>query len=569
MSVEPKREQWASRIGLVLAMAGNAVGLGNFLRFPAQAVKNGGGAFLIPYMIAFLVLGLPLMWIEWTMGRYGGQYGHHSTPGIFDSMGKRKFWKYFGVFGLWANLIIAAFYLYIEAWCMAYAGYSLMNGFKETSPGDFFKSLTADSDTSILTVSAFGLSVFVACIVINIGILSRGLSKGIEIVSKIGMPLLIIFAAILAIRGLMISPANDPHALASPWDGLNFVWEPKFEIVKPNGDKTTALLSPAVWLAAAGQIFFTLSIGMGSMHCYSSYLRKNDDVTLNGAAGAWTNELCEVVLGGSILIPIAVAYLGLAHVQERVAGGSGFGLGFMVFPTLFNHWGWLAPAAGFFWFGLLFFAAITSSLAMGQPIMAFLQDEFKFSREKSALAFGAMLIPLALPVALLNQKSFFDEFDYWAGTFCLVVMAVSEAILFAWVFGVDKGWTEMMRGADLKVPRFFYAVMKYVTPTLLIVILLASMFEPKAGWDGYVSAITSGQTAPEWEWSGNSMVGKLLHRDLPLKENATAAEISFNQNLRIVRTVDRLVMVAAFAGFAWLVSIAWKRRLSEEGTATQ
>ena len=134
MSAEPKREQGASRIGLVLAMAGNAVGLGNFLRFPAQAVKNGGGAFLIPYLIAFLVLGLPLMWIEWTMGRFGGQHGHHSTPGIFDSMGKRRFWKYFGVFGLWSNLIIAAFYLYIEAWCMAYAGYSLMNGFKETKP---------------------------------------------------------------------------------------------------------------------------------------------------------------------------------------------------------------------------------------------------------------------------------------------------------------------------------------------------------------------------------------------------------------------------------------------------
>ena len=563
MSVEPKREQWASRIGLVLAMAGNAVGLGNFLRFPAQAVKNGGGAFLIPYMIAFLVLGLPLMWIEWTMGRYGGQYGHHSTPGIFDSMGKRKIWKYLGVFGLWVNLIIAAFYLYIESWCMAYAGYSLTNGFKETPPAEFFASLTGDADNSIFAVSGFGMTIFIACIAINIGILSRGLSKGIEIVSKIGMPLLIVFAALLAIRGLMISPATDPHAVTSPFEGLNFVWEPKFVIENAQGEKSAALLSPAVWLAAAGQIFFTLSIGMGSMHCYSSYLRRNDDVTLNGAAGAWTNELCEVVLGGSILIPIAVAYLGLATVQEKVAGGSGFGLGFMVFPTLFNHWGSLAPAAGFFWFGLLFFAAITSSLAMGQPIMAFLQDEFRFSREKSALAFGAMLLPLALPVAMLSQKSFFDEFDYWAGTFSLVVMAVCEAVLFAWIFGVEKGWAEMMHGADLKVPRFFYWIMKYVTPTLLIVILLASMFEPKAGWDGYVSAITTGQKAPDWEWSANSMIGKLLHRDLPLKADATEVEIAFNKDLKFVRTVDRLAMVAAFGGFAWLVSVAWKRRALE------
>ena len=184
------------------------------------------------------------------------------------------------------------------------------------------------------------------------------------------------------------------------------------------------------------------------------------------------------------------------------------------------------------------------------------------------MAFGAMLLPLALPVAVLSDMSFFDEFDFWAGTFCLVVMAVSEAVLFAWIYGVDKGWAEMMRGADLQVPRFFYWIMKYVTPTLLIIILLAAMFEPKAGWDGYVSAVTSGKPAPAWEWSGNSMIGKILHRDLPLKEGASSEEIAFNKNLKIVRTVDRLAMVASFAGFAWLVSVAWKRRSSEERIAT-
>lgn len=553
MGDSPKREQWASRIGLVLAMAGNAVGLGNFLRFPAQAAKNGGGAFLIPYIVAFIVLGLPLMWIEWTMGRFGGQFGHHSTPGIFDSMGRRKFWKYFGVFGLWSNLIIASYYLYIESWCMAYAGYSLINGFASTKPSVFFASLTGDAPNQLLAISGFGMVIFAACIAINIGILSRGLSKGIEIVSKIGMPLLIFFAAILAVRGLMISPATDAHAVASPMVGLNFVWEPKFH----------SLTNPAVWLAAAGQIFFTLSIGMGSMHCYSSYLRRDDDVTLNGASGAWTNELCEVVLGGTILLPIAVAYLGLTAVQENVAGGSGFGLGFMVFPTLFNYWGSFAPVAGFLWFGLLFFAAITSSLAMGQPIMAFLQDEFKFSREKSALAFGAMLLPLSLPVAMLNSKSFFDEFDYWAGTFCLVVMAVGEAVLFAWIYGIDKGWAEMMRGADLKVPRVFYYIMKYVTPTFLIVILLTSIFKPQAGWDKHISAAVTGQAMPEWKWAGDGMIGMLLHNDLTLKPDASPEEVAFHHNLKLVRTADRAMMVATFLGFMALVWVAWRKRPAE------
>ncbi len=550
-----RKEQWASRIGLVLAMAGNAVGLGNFLRFPAQAAKNGGGAFLIPYFVAFLVVGLPLVWIEWTMGRYGGQAGHHSTPGIFDSFGKGKFWKYFGVFGLWGNLMIAAFYLYIESWCMAYAGYSLMNGFAETKPADFFNSLTGEKPGSVLAISGFGLSIFAACILINIYILSRGLAKGIEVVCKYGMPLLMIFAALLAVWGLMISPTADPeHVKESPLVGLNFVWEPKFH----------ELTNPAVWLAAAGQIFFTLSIGMGSMHCYASYLRKDDDVTLNGASGAWTNEFCEVVLGGTILIPIAVAYLGLEAVQGSVAGGSGFGLGFMVFPTLFNNWGALAPAAGFMWFGLLFFAAITSSLAMGQPIMAFLQDEFGFSREKSALAFGGMLLPLALPVAMLSQQSFFDEFDYWAGTLALVVMAVSESILFCWLFGMKRGWEEITRGADLKVPGIFYYIMKYVTPTFLIVILIAYIFKPAAGWEAYLGS----GSPPPWEWAADGMIGKLLHYDLPVKPDATPGQIEFINDLRLLRTIDRIVMVVVFVAFSALVSVAWSRRARQQGGVT-
>ncbi|HTN00606.1 MAG TPA: sodium-dependent transporter [Planctomycetaceae bacterium] len=546
-------ERWASRVGLVLAMAGNAVGLGNFLRFPAQAAQNGGGAFLIPYFVSLAVVGFPLMWMEWTIGRYGGQFGHHSTPGMFDAMGRGRLWKYFGVFGLWNCLLIAAFYLYIESWCLAYAGNSLLGGFRSTTGKEYYDYLLGTRENSVIAVGGFGMLMFGVCILLNLYILSRGLAKGIEIVSKIGMPVLILFATILAVRGLMISPETDPHAVASPFEGLNFVWNPKFD----------SLLNPTVWLAAVGQTFFTLSIGMGSMHCYASYLRQNDDIALNGAAGAWTNEFCEVVLGGTILIPIAVAYLGL----EKVQGGSGFGLGFMVFPQLFNNWGSFAPLAGFLWFGLLFFAAITSSLAMGQPMMAFLEDEFDLPREKCALLFGAMLLPLALPVALLHSKTFFDEFDFWAGTFSLVVMAVGEAILFSWVFGAGKGWEELMRGSDLKVPRIFFYIMKYVTPVFLIVILVAFMLKPQAGWDTYLAAAAGQKEAPPWEWAPDGMVGMLLHRDLPIPDGAHPDEAAFVNNLKLVRTVDRGVMIATFLGLAGLVAVAWNRRKLKSGAA--
>ena len=572
------KERWASRLGLVLAMAGNAVGLGNFLRFPAQVVKNNGGAFIIPYLVALLVLGLPLIWVEWSMGRYGGKHGHHSAPGVFDSMGRSRVWKYLGVFGLWANLVIAAYYLYIESWTMAYAGYSAIGGFRETKAGDFFVRLIGDQTDKIYAVSWFGLIIFFLCMVINVFILSRGLAKGIELVAKIGMPLLILFAAILAIGGLTLAPGGEGNpVIESPWKGLNYIWEPKFD----------SLWNSSIWLAAAGQIFFTLSIGMGSIHCYASYVREQDDIALTGASAAWTNEFCEVILGGSILVPIAVAYLGIAGMEETIKGSSGLSLGFVVFPEMFRNWGWLAPAAGFLWFGLLFFAAITSSLAMGQPIMAFLQTEFKLDRMRSALAFGGMLLPLTVPVALFNLDTFFSEFDYWAGSFALVVLATIESILFAWVFGMERGWAEITRGAEIRVPRLFYYIIKYVTPVLLLVILGSYIFQPAAGWDAYVKHAAQGNlgAAPAWEWSPDGMIGQVLFKGLNDKEArlraeantlaglpdaasaAKQAELEIDLRLvretRVVQFIDRLVMIVAFAFFAVLVSIAWRRRRAE------
>jgi hypothetical protein len=347
------------------------------------------------------------------------------------------------------------------------------------------------------------------------------------------------------------------------------------------------LSNPKVWLAAAGQIFFTLSIGMGSIHCYASYLRETDDIALTGATAAWTNEFCEVILGGTILIPIAVAYLGLAEVQSS----SGFGLGFFVFPTLFDKWGPLAPVAGFMWFGLLFFAAITSSLAMGQPVMAFLQQEYGMSRPKSALAFGLILLALALPVALMHSNTFFDEFDYWAGTVMLVVFAFGEAILFAWVFGMERAWTEINKGAELWVPTVFYFIIKFITPVFLLLILIAYVFQPvgrvreidpstqqtvvkEQGWTPYVQALFGGPPAPEWEWAGDGMIGKLLHRDIAARRAAVQdnaelsaeekqASLRFLDSLRTWRNIDRLVMVGIFTFLCVLVAIAWRRRATE------
>ena len=130
-----KRDAWGTRTGLILAMAGNAIGLGNFLRFPTQAAENGGGAFMIPYFIAFILIGIPIMWMEWGMGRYGGSRGHGTTPAIFNLFWKSPVSRTLGVIGLWIPLVVTIYYVYIESWTLGYALHFLLGSNPSLDPG--------------------------------------------------------------------------------------------------------------------------------------------------------------------------------------------------------------------------------------------------------------------------------------------------------------------------------------------------------------------------------------------------------------------------------------------------
>lgn len=536
------KEGWGSRVGLVLAMAGNAVGLGNFLRFPAQAAQNGGGAFLIPYLISFLLMGIPLLWIESAIGRHGGQYGHHSAPGMFDKMGRSPLLKYVGVIGLFACVTVAGYYCYIESWTLSYVFHSIMGTFRTEDPTQFFPRYLGVHEASLFALPREALFWFVVTLALNVWILSRGLSKGIEVVAKIGMPVLILFGIVLAIRGLTLS-VGEPMVKQSPLEGLNFVWNPN----------VSGLLNPTTWLAAAGQIFFTLSVGMGSIHCYAAYVKRNQDIALNAASAGWMNEFVEVVLGGAILIPIATAYLGLQAVQAATAGGSGFGLGFLTLPTLFNNWGWFAPLAGAMWFGLLFFAGITSSLAMGQPVMAFFEDEYGMSRPKAALLFGGVAFALGFVCVWLYPGGAFDEFDFWTGTFSLVLFALCEAFIFAYVFGVEKGWEEITRGADMKVPAAFKFVIKYVTPAFILVIFIAALVKPSGEWGAAFASLLSGGG---WPLAPDSVIGKVFHVGV---DTRWFDDLGFGTKV-LVQDMTRLLLTLLFAACGTLVYWAWRRK---------
>ncbi len=452
---------WGSRVGLILAMAGNAVGLGNFLRFPVQAIENGGGAFIIPYLVCFLLMGIPLLFVEWSVGRFGGKFGHHSTPFILDSMDKRKIWKYIGVFGIFTNLAVAAYYCYLESWTLSYVWHSVADTFGGQSQGQvagFFNDYVG------LKSPLEPLIFWVVCLLLNTWILSRGLSGGVEKAAKIGMPLLLIFGAFLAYKAVTIQ-AGENGAIFDGLKGLDFLWTPKFDTI----------WEPKVWLAAAGQIFFTLSIGMGSIQCYASYVRSKDDIALNAMSAGWMNGFVEVVLGSAILIPISVGYLGIDGLKDLMAEGGGLGLGFKTLPYLFEQWGGvLGVFAGVAWFGLLFFAGVTSSLAMGTPVMGFLKDEFGWKEKNAAWMFGFAVLLLGLPTVLFFNNGVFDEYDYWAGTVSLVFFAFVEIILFSWIFGISKGWKEITDGADIKVPIIFKFIIKFITPLLLGWVFFAS-----------------------------------------------------------------------------------------------
>lgn len=540
------KESWGSRVGLVLAMAGNAVGLGNFLRFPAQASQNGGGAFIIPYLISFLLMGIPLLYVEWAIGRHGGKYGHHSTPGMFDVLGKSRFLKYIGVFGLFSNLTIAAYYCYIESWTLSYVFHSIIGTFTTIKPTDFFPEYLGIHEASMFALPLEAFFWFVITLTLNVWILSRGLAKGIEVAAKIGMPLLILFGVVLAIKGLSLG-TNDPGVMQSPLIGLNFVWQPNF----------SGLSNPTTWLAAAGQIFFTLSVGMGSIHCYAAYVKEKQDIALNASSAGWMNEFVEVILGGTILIPISTAYLGLSAVQAATAGGSGFALGFLTLPTLFNNWGWFAPVAGAMWFGLLFFAGITSSLAMGQPILAFMNDEFKISRHRGAILFGLATFVLGFICVWLYPGGAFDEFDFWTGTFSLVVFALLESIVFAFIFGIDKGWEEINRGADIVIPKFFRFVIKYVTPTFIMIIFIGAVIKPSVDW---MTAFANLFTGEGWAFAPDSVIGVIFHtgeKNYTLFENGEPTKI-------FIKDFTRVILMITFSVFAYLVHKAWSNKRSLE-----
>ncbi len=465
----PRKENWGSKIGVVLAVAGSAVGLGNFLRFPGQAVNNGGGAFMIPYILSFLVLGIPIAWCEWTMGRLGGRYHQNSAPGVMFALWRRAPAKAVGAVTLLIPVVIFMYYVLLEAWCLDYCLEFLSGGFSELfareaagirdhaaeaaaivgATGQHFAENCGLTRHGALFEGGRTVGLVLFCYGVNFTIIYLGIARGIEVFCKWAMPALILCAVVILVRVLTLPNISS---------GLGFMWNPKW----------ASLADPAVWLAAAGQIFFSLSVGFGLILCYSSYLRPNDDVVLTSLSASSTNEFCEVILGGLIVVPTAFLFLGAESAQQ----GTTFGLGFVTVPAIMHF----MPGGQFFgalWFGLLFLAAVTSSLSMLQPAIAFLEDGFGLRRRGSVALLGIITLIGAIPTIYFSKDALaLDYTDFWCN-FLMIVAATGQVLIFGWIIGAERGVREMNRGADFAVPRFMPFMIRYVTPAFLLLILAA------------------------------------------------------------------------------------------------
>lgn len=466
-------------MGVILAVAGSAVGLGNFLRFPGQAAQNGGGAFMIPYFIALLLVAIPICWAEWAMGRFGGRKGYNSAPAIFGLLGGRSGYRYIGVLGVLIPLVIYMYYVLIEAWCLGYAWSYLTGtidlgqdqaGYAEQSVTFFNRFVGYGADGALFEGGGHPLLYFaLITFALNFFLIFRGVSKGIEAFCIRAMPIMAFCAVIVLVRVLTLGTPDASKPDQNVLNGLGFMWNPQSA---DGGPWYAALLNPQTWLAATGQIFFSLSVGFGIIINYSSYMRRNDDVVLSGLTAASTNEFFEVCLGGMITIPAAFVFLGLAGAAAGAAGGT-FGLGFHTLPVVFEYMPW-GHVFGFVWFFMLFLAAITSSLSMLQPAIAFLEEGLGIGRRASVTLLGIItLFGSSFILWFSAGNTALNTIDFWVGTALIFVLAMFEVILFSWVFGVERGYNEAMRGAELKIPRIWKFVIKYISPTYLLTIFIA------------------------------------------------------------------------------------------------
>lgn len=442
---EKKRENFSSKFGIILATAGSALGLGNIYRFPCEAGANGGGAFLIVYLIMALVIGTPLMVAEFTIGRRS-----RSNPiGAFRLLsGKKNVWPVVGYIGVGCAFLILAFYTTVAGWTLGYFGKSIaghFNGQDLVQIQAQFSSFTNHPWWPLVCQLAFlALTAFVV---------ARGVKNGIEKYSKILMPLLLVIMVILCVKSLTLSGSAE---------GLRFFFKPDFSKVDGN-----------VIISALGQSFFSLSIGMGALITYGSYISREDNM-VSSAVGVVLADSLVAILAGVIIFPAAFSF----GIQPE-AGAS---LAFTTLPMVFQQ------MTGGYFFCLIFFlllviATLTSTISLLEVIVATLTEEMHLSRPMAAIlgAVGTAVIGVFATLSfrsgssiLIGGKTFFDLLDHITAMYLLPLGGLLIVLFLGWKMKRAEVMDEVTNGGKLRagIRKAIYFVIRYIAPLAIIVIFI-------------------------------------------------------------------------------------------------
>lgn len=464
-----KRGAFAGRSAFIFAAIGSAVGLGNIWRFPAVAYDNGGGAFLLPYLVALFTAGIPLLFLDYAIGhRWRG-----SAPLAWRRM--KRWTEFVGWWQVLICIVIASYYALIIAWAANYMVFSLDIRWGQ-DPGAFFGQYTRAQEGADV---AFGFD-FVWPVLISLAIvwiavmlvMVLGVQNGVAKTSMIFIPLLVIMFIGLVIRALMLPGA---------FDGLDALFRPNWG----------ALLNPSVWVAAYGQIFFSLSVAFGIMLTYASYLKKNTDLTGSGLVVTFSNSGFEILAGIGVFS--ALGFMAQAQgvdISEVVK--SGLVLAFVAFPTIIGE----APGGeliGVLFFGSLVLAGFTSLVSIVEVVISAFQDKFGLSRLPATLgvvvplgALSALLFPTTMGLALL------DVLDNWVNQFGIVAVALVGTIVVTYaVRGLPTLRDHLNQKGSFKVGVMWRLFVAVIAPVVLGVSLLLSTIELVSAEDTY-----SGY--PEW-----------------------------------------------------------------------
>jgi NSS family neurotransmitter:Na+ symporter len=439
-----------SRVGFILAAAGSAVGLGNLWRFPYTVGENGGGLFVLIYLISVIVIAVPVLIAEVTLGRFTRK----NPVGAFDTIRPGSPWKIVGYVGVATGFMILSYYAVIAGWTVYYfvnAVAGKFSGMTSGSATDSFHEFTANPYLQILLFAFF--------VFLTVYVVSRGVSGGIERFSKILMPVLLGILVLLLIRALTLEGASR---------GVEFYLKPDMKALRPG-----------LIIAAMGQAFFSLSLGMGTMITYGSYVDKKENLPTSAGWIAFFDTFI-AVLAGFIIFP--------AIFSQGMDPAVGSGVMFITLPVLF------AKMPGGIIFGSLFFlllsiAALTSTISILEVPVAYFIDEKNLSRKKTAYVVGFIAFLIGIPSALSNGCSAFftklplikmgfqDLWNHIWGNYSLSFGAFFIAIFVSYVWKTSSALQEIAQGTGrFRIAILWVIAIKFIAPVVILLILLSSIF---------------------------------------------------------------------------------------------